>query len=107
MRAGKLDRVIIIMRTDPDAETASASGAVVPTWKNIAAVRAEIVEHFAQELATGFGEAEKGTITIRIRYLPGITTADRVSYASKVYGIKEIREIGRQRGLELRAVATS
>lgn len=104
IRAGKLDRTIAIERK---SETVSETGAAVATWMNIATVRAEIVTQAASEFLTGFGEAENGTIVFRVRYLPGITTADRVSYGGKVYDLKEITEIGRRRGLELRAVAVS
>ncbi len=104
MRAGKLDRTISIERL---SETVSASGAVSSAWTNIATVRAEIVQQSASEFLTGFGEAQDGTIIFRIRYLSGITTADRVSYGGAAYDLKEITEIGRRRGLELRAVATS
>ncbi|MBZ9694540.1 phage head closure protein [Mesorhizobium sp. CO1-1-9] len=104
MRAGKLDRTISIERK---TETVSPTGAVVTAWLNIATVRAEIVTQSASEFLTGFGEAENGTIVFRVRYLAGITTADRVSYAGQVYDLKEVTEIGRRRGLELRAVATA
>jgi SPP1 family predicted phage head-tail adaptor len=104
MRAGKLDRSIIIERK---AETVKPSGAVVSAWTIVATVRAEIVQQSASEFLTGYGEAEAGSIIFRIRHLAGITTADRVTYTGKVYDLKEIKEIGRRRGLELRAVATS
>ncbi|MEP9373531.1 phage head closure protein [Mesorhizobium sp. KR1-2] len=104
IRAGKLDRSIVIERK---TETVSETGAVVSAWLNIATVRAEIVTQSTAEFLTGFGEAENGTIVFRTRYLAGITTADRVSYAGKVYDLKEITEIGRRRGLELRAVGVS
>lgn len=104
MRAGKLDRTIAIER---QTETVTPSGSVVTTWTNYTIARAEIVTQSASEFLTGFGEAENGTIVFRIRYVPGITTADRISYDCKFYDLKEITEIGRRRGLELRAVATS
>lgn len=104
MRAGKLDRTITIERK---TEAVADSGAVVNVWTTIATVRAEIVTASADEFLTGFGEAESGTIVFRIRYLADITTADRVSYAGKIHDLKDITEIGRRRGLELRAVAVS
>ncbi|TPM61104.1 head-tail adaptor protein [Mesorhizobium sp. B2-2-4] len=104
MRAGKLDRTITIERK---TETVSETGAVVAAWLNIATVRAEIVTQSASEFLTGFGEAENGTIVFRVRYLAGITTADRVTYAGQVYDLKEVTEIARRRGLELRGVATA
>lgn len=104
MRAGKLDRFITIERS---TETKNQHHTPVSAWTTIAAVRAEIVTQSASEFLTGFGEAEAGTIIFRIRYLPSITIADRVAYAGKVYDLKEVTEIGRRRGIELRAVATS
>ena len=103
MRAGKLDRMITIERK---AETVTASGAVAATWIDIATVRAEVVQQTATEFLTGFGESENGTVIFRIRYLPGISTTDRVHFDGTLYDLKEITEIGRRRGLELRAVAT-
>ena len=102
MRAGKLDRKITIQRS---IETKDGPR-VVTTWTEFATVRAELVKWSASEFSTGYGEAEAGTLVFRIRYLDGITTADRVTYDGIAYGIKEITEIGRRRGLELRAVVT-
>lgn len=102
MRAGKLDRTIIIQR---QVETTMPSGDVTFAWTNIATVHAELVERLASEIFTGFGEAEDAGITFRMRHLPGITTADRILFEATAFGIKKVTEIGRRRGLELRAVA--
>lgn len=104
MRAGKLDRTIAIERK---TETITPSGGVVTAWTNLATVRAEIVQQSASEFLTGFGEAETGTVVFRVRYLADLTTADRITYEGTAYDLKEIAEIGRRRGLELRAVAVS
>lgn len=104
MRAGQLNRVISIERK---AETVSETGAVNTTWARTATVRAQIVTQSTTEFLTGFGEAESGTIVFRIRYLADINTADRVAYAGQLYDLKEVTEIGRRRGLELRAVVTA
>lgn len=103
MRAGKLDRTITLQRR---AETKDGPR-VVTAWTNIATVRAEIVQQSASEFLTGFGEAENGTVIFRIRYLGGVTTADRIMFDGVAHDIKEIAEIGRRRGVELRAVAVS
>ncbi|NKB83087.1 phage head closure protein [Brucella grignonensis] len=103
MQSGKLDRQITIER---QTETVSPSGSVRKTWQIIATLRTEIVQQSATEFLTGFGEAESGTIIFRTRYLAGITTADRIIYEGGNYNLKEIKEIGRRRGLELRGVAT-
>ncbi|WP_412033152.1 phage head closure protein [Nitratireductor aquimarinus] len=104
MQAGKLDRKICIERL---TETVSATGAISNTWTTFTIARAQIVTQSATEFLAGFGEAESGTIVFRIRYLAGITTADRITYAGQLYDLKEVTEIGRRRGLELRAVVTA
>lgn len=104
MRAGKLDRTITLQRK---TESISDSGAVVSAWTDIVTVRAEVVQQSATEFLTGYGEAETGTVIFRIRYLAGITTADQIMFDGTSYNIKEIAEIGRRRGLELRAVVVS
>jgi SPP1 family predicted phage head-tail adaptor len=104
LNIGKMDRRITIER---ETETVSPSGDVVKAWAPIATAWAEIVQQSATEFFTGYGEAETGTAIFRVRYRPGITTADRVTYAGKVYDLKEVAEIGRQDGLELRGVATA
>lgn len=102
IRAGKLDRQIIIER---QAETVAASGAVSKTWTPAATVRAELVQRSADEYLAGYGEAENGNAVFRIRYLAGITTADRVTFDGVNYDIDEIVELGRRRALELHTVA--
>jgi len=104
MRAGKLDRKITIERK---TKTKTPTGSVVESWQEVATMRAEIVQQSATEFLTGYGEAENGSIVFRIRYLGGITTNDRVTYNGTAYNLKEIKELGRHRGLELRGVAVS
>lgn len=99
IKAGKLDRQITIER---EAETVAASGAVSKAWAPVATVRAELVQRSAVEFLTGFGEADAGTAVFRIRYLVGITTADRVTCDGVTYDLDEIAELGRKRALELR-----
>ncbi len=99
IKAGKLDRQITIER---QAETVAASGSVSKTWTTVATVRAELVQLAAEEYLAGFGEADTGGAVFRIRYLEGITTADRVTFDGATYDIEEIAELGRKRGLELR-----
>lgn len=104
MQAGKLAHKITLQR---ETETIAATGSPVKVWTTIGTVRAEVVQMTSTEFLTGYGQAENGTIIFRIRYRPGITTADRVRYAGQVYDLKEVTEIGRKRGLELRGVSTA
>ncbi len=99
LNIGNMDRRITIDRT---TETVKPSGDVDKTWNTIAVVWAEVLQQTANEFFTGYGEAETGTVIFRVRYRPGITTADRVTYNGQTYGLKEIKEIGRFEALELR-----
>ncbi|NDW43662.1 phage head closure protein [Ruegeria sp. PrR005] len=99
IRAGKLDRQITIERK---VETIAASGSVTSEWLQVATIRAELVQRSADEYLAGFGEAEAGGAVFRVRYLAGITTADRVTFDGVAYDIDEIAELGRKRALELR-----
>jgi SPP1 family predicted phage head-tail adaptor len=99
LNIGSMDRRITIER---QVETVSPSGAPRETWEPLATVWAEVLQQSANEFFTGYGEAETGTVIFRIRYRPGITTADRVTYDGVSYGLKEIKEIGRRDALELR-----
>lgn len=101
MRAGALRHIITIER---EAEAIAPSGAVSKTWTPVATVRAERVQQNTAEFLAVFGEAEKAAAIWRIRFLPGLTTADRVTHGGMTYDLKEVAEIGRQQGMELRGV---
>lgn len=98
LNIGNMDRRITI---DRQTETVKPSGDVSKVWTPIAAVWAEVLQQTATEFFTAYGEAETGTMIFRVRYRPGITTADRVTYNGQSYGLKEIEELGRHEALEL------
>ncbi|UIJ96236.1 phage head closure protein [Sinorhizobium meliloti] len=99
LNIGNMDRRITIER---ETETVRPSGSVVKAWATVATVWAEVLQQTDSEFFTGYGEAETGTVIFRVRYRPGITTADRVNFDGQPYGIKEIKELGRRDALELR-----
>lgn len=101
IRAGKLDRIITLERA---TITADAYGATQEKWTCIATVAAQLVQSTAREFIRDFGASGETTCVFRIRYDAELTLADRVTYAGKSYDVKEIREIVRRRGLELRCV---
>ena len=103
MRSAKLDRIITIERL---TETVAASGAVSVAWNALATVRAELVQQTALEAQSPLAEATSATVIFRIRYVPGITTADRINYDGMTYALKAVTEIGRRREIELRAVSS-
>ena len=105
MRAGKLTHTIAIER---EVETVKPSGHVARTWETIATMRAELKQASATEFLAGFGEADARNVIFLVRW-PAIeiTTADRIRHNGQSYDIKGLVEIGRRRGLELRAEAQS
>jgi SPP1 family predicted phage head-tail adaptor len=102
MRAGKLDRLIIVERV---STTLDDAGVPAETWAPVASLRAERVTATMEEIMRGFGESSEGTIVFRTRYLDGLTLADRIVFEGRHLDIKAIHEISRRGGLEFRAVA--
>lgn len=102
--AGKLQHRIVIER---ETETVTTAGHVRKAWAPIAEVRAEIRNLSSDEFLAGFGDADRQSAVFVIRWIPGveITTADRIAHGGRVFNVKSVIEIGRKRGLELRAVA--
>jgi head-tail adaptor len=103
MRAGNLDRQIEITRT---TTTANPDEPWIPgdeTTVTVATARAQLVQQSTEEFLRNFGEQQVAAVIFRIRYIAGIVLTDRVVYAGATYDLEEIKEIGRRKGLELRA----
>lgn len=101
IRSGKLDRQITIERHN---ETVSSIGAVSKAWTPVATVRAELVQQSTDEFLNGLGEGASANLVLRIRYLAGVTTADRVTFDGASFDIDQIVKMGRRRGLEIRVI---
>lgn len=108
MGAGKFDRRIIIERSVTETND---FGEEIETWAELSRVWA------GQKFKTGFEGlaaqeyAGTETITFCIRYMPDLTTRDRVRFKhhgsadERIYNITKIREIGRGIETEVDAVA--
>ena len=101
MRAGNLDRSIDIERLDGSA--IDADGVPASAWATVATMRAQVVTADADEFLTGAGTTSAETILFRIRWTDDARQNDRVRYDGRAYGITSLVEIGRRRGLEIRA----
>lgn len=102
MRAGKLDRTVTIERV---TTTVDENGTPVEGWATLATVRAQLVQSTTEEFMRGWGASSEAAVIFRIRHMDGITPADRVKHGGTAYDLKEIKELGRREGLELRCVA--
>jgi SPP1 family predicted phage head-tail adaptor len=98
MRAGKLDRTIVIERV---SNSSNDSGAVGETWTTLVTLRAQLMDRTADETQDDRGAVTKSALTFRCRYYAGITVADRVSYESAAYNIRGVQEFGRNREMEI------
>lgn len=102
MRAGKLDRTIVIERAMTGVDD---YGTPVETWATIATVRAQRLQSSAEEYMRSHGASSESAIIFRIRHIDGLTLADRVTEGAAIFDLKEIKELGRGDGLELRCTA--
>lgn len=102
MRSGKLDKQIKLQRFTaiPDGH-----GGYDEVWADFATLRAQMVQATTEEFIRAYGASDETVAVFRTRYLAGVKTADRVVFRDLHYDIKEIKEIDRQKGLEIRAVA--
>lgn len=99
MRAGKLDRTISIQSY---GETVDEDGTVVSGWTDYATVRAQLIQGATDEFIEGYGEDHRTVLVFRVRWLAGVTTDHCVLYEGTRLNIRETKEIGRRKGLEIR-----
>jgi len=99
MRAGKLDRSISIQTY---GETVDDDGTVTAGWTDLATVRAQLIQGATDEFIAGYGEDHKTVLVFRVRWLDGVTTSHCVLYGDARLNIRETKEIGRRKGLEIR-----
>ncbi|MFG1282284.1 phage head closure protein [Xanthobacter autotrophicus] len=102
MRAGTLDRSITIQRA---TEARDDFGVVTTTWATIATLRAALVQANTTEYLQAAGLQGEAAVIFRTRFLDGLTVRDRVLYEGTAHDVKELKEIGRRKGLEIRTVA--
>lgn len=102
MRAGSLDRIITIQRA---TEARDDFGVVSTTWAAVATLRAALIQASTTEFLQGAGLQGEAAVIFRTRFLAGVTVRDRVLFEGVAHDIKEVKELGRRNGLEIRTVA--
>lgn len=101
MRAGKLDKTITIERP---VRSLGPYGEQYTGWETVATMRTQIVNGSTEEFIRGQGATTETSITFRMRWLDGVTTEHRITYEGQAFDIKETKELGRRRGIDLRCV---
>ena len=105
MRAGKLDRVIEITRTTMTPNPDEPWDPGPPITATVVTLHAQVIQQSAEEFMRSFGESQETAIVFRTRWTDSVLLTDQIAYDGKIFDIKETREVGRRKGLELRAVA--
>ena len=96
IRAGTLDRMIAVMRSD---ETIAANGEATRHWQTICTTKAQLVQADQSETVQPYGNTSDGTLIFRLRYRSAVRLSDRIVFEGNYYDIQAISEIGRRRGL--------
>lgn len=102
MRAGKLDKLIVIRRRTRTRDP--ASGELVETWAPLGpAISAELVEGKALERYASQQKIAEVSVAFRLRWAPGLLTLTpdehRISYGQFDYDVKGLVEIQRREGV--------
>nr|WP_111298641.1 phage head closure protein [Paracoccus saliphilus] len=101
MKAGKLTETIQIERA---TDTVNDYGTPSTAWRPFASVRAERIDQTTEEFMRSFGASDEQAVVFRIRFLDGVTNADRVLWEGQAFNIQQVTPIGRRKGLDLRCV---
>jgi SPP1 family predicted phage head-tail adaptor len=104
MRPGKMDRQFTI---DHASEAIDDAGTPFQTWAPIANMWGELVENSTADSAEQAGSRTTASVTLKSRYLAGVTLENRLTYAGTQYRLKDVQEIGRREGLLLKGERVS
>jgi SPP1 family predicted phage head-tail adaptor len=98
MRAGNLDRIVLIEQATTNV---SDAGTPKKSWTTFATMRAQLLQFDTNDREASRGSATEQSVTFRMRWLDGVTLDHRVNYDGQAFTIKTIRELGRRAGLDL------
>lgn len=101
MRAGTIDRRIVIQRHQVIGD--DGYGNEITEWTDLATVRAKVRQESGREFFAQAAIQAERRVTFTIRWVE-IWVTDRIRYGGNEYDIKEVRELGRQVGVEIHAV---
>jgi len=90
MRAGRLDREIVIQQRSDAQDT---FGQPQPTWTTLATVWAAKEDDRGREYFAANQLAAEAPTRFRIRYRADVTTRHRVSFAGTVYDIRAVVQL--------------
>jgi SPP1 family predicted phage head-tail adaptor len=89
------------MKIQSFASTVNEYGTPVSTWTDVATVRAQLIQSSTEEYLTN-GASDTTSIIFRTRHFEGVNTSSQILYEGQTYNVREVKEIGRRKGLDLR-----
>ncbi len=102
MRAGELDRKIVIQSL---TQTRDAYGALSDTWATFATVWAKKRDVRGDEYFAAQQVNARVDSIFTIHYLSGVLETMRIACDGKYWDIRRLNELGRREGLEIYAEA--
>lgn len=102
MRAGKLAETITLRGA---TYVDDGYGGQVRVEVDHATLRAQVIEESTDEYMRNYGVSTERVTVFRTRFIDGVTLDMSVVHDGRSYNLKQIKTIGRRRGLELRCVA--
>lgn len=103
MRAGDMDRRITIQYY---TEESDEFGGQILTWHDLATVWAEVRQEGGREFFAQATIQSERKVIFRLRWIDGVSVLDRVSYDGRLHNIHQVKELGRQDGLEFHTTAS-
>lgn len=105
MRAGDMDRRITILRYELAGD--DGFGNPIETYVPTEVVWAEVKQESGREFFAAAAIQSERKVVFKLRWIdPEVRVYDRVLYGEREHNIHEVRELGRQEGLELHTTTT-
>lgn len=101
MRSGDMDRRVTIQR----ATLVDDGYGTVQVWSDLVTIWAEVRQEGGREFFAAATINSERKVIFRIRWTD-VSVLDRVAYGGRNHDIHEVRELGRQAGIELHTTAT-
>ncbi|MCA6124564.1 phage head closure protein [Bradyrhizobium sp. WSM 1704] len=100
MRAGDLDRLIEIQQC---TTTVNEFRTPVETWSPFATMRAKLMQISVSDTENASrGNTSDAVLVFRTRWLDGLTLEHRVAYQGATYTIRNLKELSRRVGWDIR-----
>lgn len=99
MRAGKLNDTITLRGV---TYADDGYGGVTEVEADLVDLRAQVIEESTEEFVRNWGVSSERLRIFRTRFLDGVTPEMKVMHRGVKFNLKQVKVIGRWRGLELR-----